>query len=524
MPIPVPAETDDLATAAARFRYDPFGFVLWAYPWGQPGPLQHEKGPRAWQKKTLIRLGERLRAGPVNAFVAIKEAIASGHGPGKSALIVWLAQWAMGTFEDARGVITAGTGKQLETKTKPEFAKWFNLWIQKDWFDLKAESMRSVFPGHEDTWRVDLITWSEHNTDAFQGLHNKGKRIFVLFDEASGIATPVWEVTEGALTDAETEMIWFAMGNPVHPTGGFYDCFHRFRHRWGLTHIDSRDVEGTNKASLQQIVDDYGEDHDVARVRVKGLFPRASLLALIDREVVDLARVREATHNMTDPLILGIDHARGGDDNMVARFRRGLDARSIPATRVPGIAVKDSMVGASILANLIDRHKPDAIFGDATGIGGPINDRLRQLGYEVIDVNFGAKPADQRHANLGTHCWVKMRDWLYQGGAIDNDQYIYTDLTNRQYSHNRRDQLQLESKDEMKGRGEASPDDADALATTFAMPVAQKAIFDRPAAIEGFPGLLDGRAKHRRARVSASGLVTSATQDNVILEMPEVDD
>ena len=83
------------------------------------------------------------------------------------------------------------------------------------WFDVRATSIRSQVPGHETSWRADFITWSEQNTEAFAGLHNKGKRILLIFDEASAIADPVWEVAEGALTDQNTEIIWLAFGNPT---------------------------------------------------------------------------------------------------------------------------------------------------------------------------------------------------------------------------------------------------------------------------------------------------------------------
>lgn len=460
---------------AADFRFDPYNFVLWAFPW-KSGPLANESGPRAWQEKFLVELGERLANGEVNAFEAIREAVASGHGPGKSTMVAWLTLWAMWTFEDTRGIITAGTGKQLETKTKPEIAKWFNMAIGREFFDLKAESLRSILPGHGDTWRIDLLTWSETSIDTFQGLHNKGKRVVLLFDEASAIANPVWEVSMGALTDEATETVWCAFGNPVHPTGGFRDCFGKFRHRWHTTHIDSRTVEGTNKAFLNQIVEDYGEDSDVARIRVRGLFPRSSVMQFISSDAVFASQKIEARSNIEDPLIMALDIARGGDDNCVIRFRRGLDARVIKPIKIPGSEVKDSMRLVSLVLKVLEEHKPDAFFGDATGVGGPVLDRIKQLGHRVIQVQFGGSSPDSKYADMASYMWGRMRDWVYAGGAIDDDPVLYSDLTDRQYGHNARDQLKLESKDQMKSRGVASPDDGDALAMTFAYPVAAKSV------------------------------------------------
>lgn len=457
----------------ASFRHDPLGFVLYAFPWGE-GALKGKTGPRGWQKRILTRIGERLRSGEISQQEAIQIAIASGHGIGKSALVSWIILWALSTFEDTRGVVTANTENQLKTKTWAEISKWHTLMIHRDWFEFTATAIYSRDTKHEKTWRVDMIPWSERNTEAFAGLHNEGKRVLVIFDEASAIPDKIWEVTEGALTDENTEILWFVFGNPTRNTGRFRECFGRFRHRWVHEQIDSRDVEGTNKEQLQKWVDDYGEDSDFVKVRVRGHFPSASSLQFIPTELVSKAMEREARSNITDPLVMALDVARGGDDNCVFRFRRGLDGRGIPPIRVPGSQVRDSMRLVSLAIELLERHKPDAFFFDGTGVGGPVGDRIRQLGYPVFEVQFGASSPDPRYANMRAFIWGKMRDWLENGGAIERDLIIETDLTSVEYGHNKKDQLLLEAKDKMKERGLASPDDADALAMTFAYPVAPR--------------------------------------------------
>ncbi|MGZ5905641.1 MAG: terminase, partial [Reyranella sp.] len=123
---------------------------------------------------------------------AVRMAVASGHGIGKSALVAWIILWALSTVSDTRGIVTANTEGQLRTKTWPELAKWHALSTNKDWFTYTATSLHySALPGRDKTWRVDAITWSENNTEAIAGLHNKGKRAFALFDEASSIADGV---------------------------------------------------------------------------------------------------------------------------------------------------------------------------------------------------------------------------------------------------------------------------------------------------------------------------------------------
>ena len=174
---------------------------------------------------------------------------------------------------DCKAVITANTEVQLRTKTWPELAKWYRLALHRHWCNFGATSITARDPKHERTWRCDMVPWSETNTEAFAGLHNQGNRILLVFDEASSINDLVWEVAEGALTDERTEIIWLCLGNPTLSTGCFRECFGRLRHRWHTVQVDSRTVEGTNKEQLAQWIEDYGEDSDFVRVRVRGEFP-----------------------------------------------------------------------------------------------------------------------------------------------------------------------------------------------------------------------------------------------------------
>ena len=453
--------------------HDPLRFVRYAFPWGQKdGPLENETGPRRWQIEYLDELGVSLRSCKFNGFKPIRKSISSGHDIGKSALFAWLITWSMSTFEDTRGVITANTERQLATKTWPELQKWHRMMINRDWFEYNATSFVSANKDHEKTWRFDMVPWSERNTEAFAGLHNLHKRLLLLFDEASAIPDKIWEVSEGALTDEDTEILWCVSGNPTRNVGRFRQCFGSLQNRWQGKQIDSRTVEGTNKKLFEEWEQDYGSDSDFFRVRVRGMFPRASSLQFIPGDIVAHAMVRKEQWLRTDPLIMSLDIARGGEDSNVFRFRRGFDARTIPPIKIPGSESRDSMVLVGKAVELIARYKPAAFFYDGTGVGGPVGDRIRQLGHNVIEVQFGARAPDHRYANMRSYMWGRMREWFIAGGAIgNNDLALEQDLTNVEYSHNSRDQLLLEKKDHMRSRGLASPDDGDALAMTFAHPV-----------------------------------------------------
>jgi hypothetical protein len=445
----------DLLMELASYAHDPFAFVMWAFPWGEAGTtLADRRGPEPWQRELLDSVANGLKVDE-----AIRQATMSGNGVGKSAVVAWLILWAHATREDTRGVVTANTEAQLKTKTWAELGKWFHLFIAKQFFHLEATSLFSRDPDHKLTWRTDMIPWSERNVAAFQGLHNEGKRQFIVFDEASGIPDGIWEAAAGCMTDAGTERIWAVFGNPNNPTGRFVECFDEGRHAhdWTSRHVDSRT-----------------EDSDYVRVRVLGVPPRVAALGFISPELANAAEKRFVDAERLEPLVIGVDVARFGDDATVILFRRGRDAKSLPPIILRGV---DTMGVAAQVARAYENFHPDAVFVDGGGVGGGVVDRLRQLRIPVFEVQFGAKAdfhnADDgvKYGNKRTEIWGAVRSWI-SGGAIPEGIGLAAELSAPTYSFNARGELMLESKDEMRRRGVASPDVADALACTFAYSVA----------------------------------------------------
>ena len=274
----------------------------------------------------------------------------------------------------------------------------------------------------------------------------------------------------------------FAFGNPTKNTGKFYRIsFGSEQHRWDPVVVDSRDCILPNQKLIKEWIDDYGLESDFVRVRVLGLPPSASDIQFIDRDRVVRAKERPAIALVADPLIVGVDVARGGADANVIQFRKGLDARTIPPVIIPGEETRDSSVMVEKIIQVIKdgwrEMKPDAVFIDATGIGGPIADWCRKLGYNVMDVQFGGKSPLPQYANKRAYMWGMMKEWLLRG-AIDDDPGLEMDLLGPEYAHNNKDRVVLESKESMKKRGLRSPDRGDALALTFAMPVDMRSSMD----------------------------------------------
>jgi hypothetical protein len=264
----------------------------------------------------------------------------------------------------------------------------------------------------------------------------------------------------------------FAFGNPTRNSGWFYDAFHGQSHRWSTRMIDSRSVQITNKALIKEWVDDYGEDSDFVKVRVRGTFPAQSVMQFISTTDVDAAAKRHLRKEQYDfaPVILSLDNAWTGSDDVVIGKRQGLKFEvlfSCPRN-------DNDVEIANKLMQLEDEHHADAIFIDAgygTGVYsvGKTNGRGWQL------VWFGGASGKPGYLNKRSEIWGDAKDWLKNGGAIDErDKVLQRDLVGVETVPRGDGIIQLESKKDMVKRGQASPNRADALALTFALPVVKR--------------------------------------------------
>ncbi len=476
----------ELAEFVSQFYADPYGFVMGIFPWGEPflpdggeNPLKDKTGPEPWQEEELKALGYHIQNNIELQQLGLemevwKSATASGHGVGKSAEVAWIILFLMSTRVDTRGVVTASTQFQLEDKTWPELSKWHNLLLNKHWFEWSATGLTfAAYPeSKRKNYKTTAATVSEQKTEAFAGLHNEGKTVFVIFDESSGVHGKVWEVSEGALTDGEA--FFFAYGNPTRPDGEFADCFDKHAHLYRTRHVDSREVSHTNKQALQGIIDKYGDDSDEVKVRVKGQFPNQSFNGFCSMEIVRMAVERELEYiDRNAGLIMAVDVARFGNDSSVIRFRRGRDGRTIPPKRFKGLPLTKL---ASLCMAEADIHRPDAIVIESTGVGAGVVDIMRDRGYRITEVHPGAAAErNDLYINRRAEYWSIMRDWLFEEGCIDDSPELFSELTTIQYTLDRHEQrVKLEPKEEMKKRGLTSPDDADTLALTFAVKVARR--------------------------------------------------
>lgn len=491
------AQESEIFAQILALRDDPVGFVHYAYPWGRVGtPFERFKGPRSWQLEDLRKLADhvqeqsfRLDQGlPLKVW---KESRSSGRGLGKSAKFGQIAHWHASTHIGAPTIVTANTESQMRTKTFPEFAVWFGAAINAHWFvqetmkitpaawlleivrKLPEQGGLGIDPKY---WYVAGQTWSEDNPDAFAGAHNP-YGMLLLMDEAAGIPSKIFDVSEGFFTEENPYRFWLLASQMRNRQGRMFEIHNdpKVGDGWDKRTLSSRNAEGVDQAVVQDQIRRYGTESDFVRVEIDGLPPRTSEDQFIPWDVVRAAQNNDLYQDHGEALILGIDPAPRG--KTAWRFRQGRDARRCcgPATFGALYGADNVQIAEKVLA-LDARFKPDYIcidFGMGTGVIDIV--KRKKTNGRLIEVRFGDPAHEGKDSEWGSHAaelWARMRTWL-PGGMIEKDEgekgSLSHQLTDRGWRNSKREDSKkiLETKEDMGKRGVSSPDDADALACTL---------------------------------------------------------
>ena len=309
------------------------------------------------------------------------------------------------------------------------------------------------------------------NPDALRGMRLDG----CVIDEVAQIKNELWsDIVQPALSD---RLGWSLFIGTPQGINLFSELYYKAvnEEEWTASRYTVFDTDSLHPDEVTRLKRDMSET-SFAREYLCDFSAQGDdqLIALADTE--DAAkRIYQKDHVKLSPIVLGIDPARFGDDRSVVFRRQGRQAFEPVVYR--GI---DNMELAARVANLIEQHDPDAVFCDA-GAGSGVIDRLRQLSYDVIEIPFGGKAIKpEQYINRRSEMWWVMKQWIEDGGAIPNDVALKQELATPIYWYDNVGRRVLEGKDQIKKRlqGAGSPDLADALALTFALPVAKKVAED----------------------------------------------
>ena len=420
--------------------------------------------PDAWQLDVLA-------AFPHHQRVAMKAA----KGPGKTTVLAWIIWVFYLTHAHAQGAGVSISRENLDDGLRKELAYWY----------AKSPVLQAAFEIHKSqiqqrehplTWFFSFRTYSKSADPQQQSLTLAGLHadylLFVL-DESGGIPRSVMATAEAGLATGKECHILQA-GNPTHLEGPLYDACSTERHLWHVTEItgDPDDPHRSPRISLQwarEQIEKYGRDNPWVLVNVFGQFPPSSLNTLLGPDEVQAAmrrHLREDQYAWAQRR-MGVDVARFGDDRSVLFRRQGL-ASFTPVT-LRGLRTTE--IAAKVLYEQREHGWSDGlVFIDDTGHWGHgVIDNLMATGQAPQGIQFHAPAIDPRYKNRRAEMWLEMAEWVKRGGVLPNVPELVGELTTPTYTFVN-GKFQLEEKDQIKERLGRSPDLADALALTFAIP------------------------------------------------------
>jgi hypothetical protein len=260
------------------------------------------------------------------------------------------------------------------------------------------------------------------------------------------------------------------ISNPTRNSGLFYKTHHVLASDWFRMHVSCLNSPLVSSDFVRQIKATYGEDSNAYRIRVLGEFALADDDTLIPADLVDSAIERDIVTPEDEEIVYGVDVARYGTDRTALCKRRGNVVLEIKSWG--GL---DLMQTVGTVVNEAKLDNPTEICVDTIGLGSGVADRLREMGYNVVDVNVAESSAMNPNANkLRDDLWMSVKDWLgTRAVKLPNDESLRQELVAPRYSFTSLGKIVVESKDSMRRRGMRSPDLADALCLTFAGQAAQ---------------------------------------------------
>lgn len=412
--------------------------------------------PDPWQKRLLelLAAGER------------KVSVRSGHGTGKSTVASWAMLWYMLTRVPVKVVVTAPTASQLFDALFGECRRWAKLLPPAVGELLEIKSDRIELKASPEEAFISARTSRAEQPDALQGIH--AEFVLLVVDEAPGVSEAVFESAGGSMSGHNATTL--LLGNPTRTQGYFYDTFHRLSSEWKNLHVSCVDSPRVSHEYVNEMASRYGEGSNAYRVRVLGEFPLADDDTMISLEIAQAAVDRDVIQNPDAPILWGLDVARfGTDSSALCKRQANLVLEPIKTWRNLDLM---SLTGAVLheWESTEFKQRPAEILVDSIGLGAGVVDRLRELKLPVRGINVGESPAIKgQYMNLRAELWGKAKGWLEARDCkLPRDEQLVNELSSPRYSFMSNGKLKLESKDDMKRRGLASPDRADSFVLTFA--------------------------------------------------------
>ncbi len=470
-----------------KYKYDYCKLVFVVFPFGEKGHELEKMRPYDWQMEEWDRLSKHLQ-NPLTRYQPFKLNISSGNGAAKTSFMA-MTFMMLALTQRVRGRLTANTEDQMRSVTWPEFDVWYRRARYMDeFFEKLGETIKSRDQKLHEVWRLDNVTWDEKNPVAMSGLHNMNYCVFLGFDEAAGIPAIIWEYASGAMSDANTIKIWLAVGNSDDPNSKFEQ--NMTDPTWYSKRIDTRQMKHVDQTWVQSLLTNEcngDEDHDIFRVRVRGL-PRKSAEGSIIKwekvvEAFDLGKTDDPLRTRL-PSILSCDPAwRGGDETVLSHKQGNI------VTILERFKLKEGMDHSYTYNRLCHYErtlKADRVFIDQAEGTSLYTLAQQHYKHHWTLVPFGkapndqADPKDSEYSNMRAMMYYKTEQFISKGGKIVVGRPEWKDEAMKQLTWAKEDRdkrngkKKVGSKIDLKKLYGKSPDMADSIVLLFADDVTER--------------------------------------------------
>jgi hypothetical protein len=362
-------------------------------------------------------------------------------------------------------VVTAPTSSQLFDALFAEMKRWINELPDAFKEVLNVKSDRVEHTAAPSEMFISARTSRAETPEALAGVHSE--HVMLIVDEASGVPEQVFEAAAGSMSGHNATTIM--LSNPTRSSGTFFESQNRLADSWWTRRWSCVDSPLVSDEFIEEMKLRYGEDSNAFRIRVLGEFPQADDDTIIPFHLVETATHRDIEGDSDLPSVWGLDVSRFGNDKTALCKRQGSVVTEIRSWSGLDLMQTVGRVVAEYEA-LLPSKQPREILVDSIGLGSGVVDRLREIGLPVRGINVAEAPSmGGTYLNLRSELWFKTKAWFEDRACkLPKDDQLVAELTGIRYSFTSSGKMKAESKDEMRKRGLASPDLADALCLTMA--------------------------------------------------------
>tara|TARA_R110002020_G_scaffold245223_3_gene458893 strand:- start:13338 stop:14753 length:1416 start_codon:yes stop_codon:yes gene_type:complete len=414
-----------------------------------------------WQASVMDQVAHRTR----------QIAVRSGHGVGKTSCASWTALWFLFHHFPCKIVITSPSQKQMDDALMAELKATIRKLPQSltDLLEVYKERIELIGAPQEAFISCRTARADDQGNQVLAGIHSD--HCLIIVDEASACPEAIYESVGSSMTSPHASLV--LIGNPTRAQGYFYNCFNRLREDWFNLKVSCFDVrpDRVDLSYAENMAKTYGDTSSVYRVRVLGEFPTSDSDSLIDLGLVESAQVRDVDIHASEPVVMGVDVARFGDDSTAVCLRQGNHIlEPIRTWKKLDLMETTGRVMEIWEESRGTEDEIDTIFVDSIGLGSAVVDRLSELGAPVVGINVSESASmGSTCFNLRSELWWRAREWLEtkEVKIPEEDEKLAGELVLPKYSHSSSGLIRVESKEAMKRRSGASPDAADAFCLTF---------------------------------------------------------